>query len=200
MDTQKLIKFNEISDEDGTVECYMCGHVFKKGEILIPENKNMNFEECPYCHSRNMIYDEENKKEKENNSKGENMKKHKWNNDRHFQLTDDNGEILDDLVIQGVEGEPDKRISIQDIRTCVKYFGNDINDIFDDIEYSMAAYLAVKAEGRQKNKDMNVSLLDTIPLMSKWLTPNAHNYLLEKRAKQLGMTGIKEFCKKCTKK
>jgi hypothetical protein len=114
------------------------------------------------------------------------VKENAWNRDTHIRITDDD-EVIEEFVMHGIEGEADEKITLQDIKTCVKYFGALIDDLLDDVEYSMALRLAFQEEAIQRGGKFECNMLDTIPLMNKWLTDEAAEYLKDKIAKRLGI-------------
>ena len=110
------------------------------------------------------------------------MTENSWNHDTHIKFTDE-GEVFEEVVLHGVDGEADERITLEEIKACTKWFGDSIQDIFNDKEYSMALCLSLKAEAIQRGGKLEVNMLDTIPIMHKWLTRETMEYLKIKTEK-----------------
>lgn len=111
-----------------------------------------------------------------------------WNRDLTIRITDENeNDVVGEIVIHGVEGEADERITLDEIKACAKYFGDQIgnaSEMLGDDEYGMAFFLAFRAEAIQRGGELKVNMLDTIPIMHKWLTLEATMYLQEKMKKK----------------
>jgi len=112
-----------------------------------------------------------------------------WNRDLTIKITDDENEneTVGEIVIHGVEGEAEEKITLDEIKACAKYFGDQIgnaSEMFGDDEYGMAFFLAFRAEAIQRGGELKVNMLDTIPIMHKWLTLEATMYLHEKMKKK----------------
>lgn len=111
-------------------------------------------------------------------------KKHNWEQDKKILLTEE-GETIDEVIVHGVDGEADHQITLKEIRTCMRYFGDVIgewNSIFNyDAEFGMASYLALKQEAKQSGKQqIEVNMLDMIPIRQKWLSPETTKYFHDK--------------------
>lgn len=111
-----------------------------------------------------------------------------WNHDLTIKITDeDENDVVGEIVIHGVEGEADERITLDEIKACTKYFGDQIGnagEMLGDDEYGMAFFLSFRAEAIQRGGELKVNMLDTIPIMQKWLTVEALMYLQEKMKKK----------------
>ena len=109
-----------------------------------------------------------------------------WNHDTHIIDSEDGTDIA---VIHGVAGEPDEKITLEEIKVCAKFFGcsiGEITNVVGDMESAMGIYLSLKAEARQQgNGEIEVNMLDMIPIMHKWLTDEALLYLHEKMKRQV---------------
>ena len=123
------------------------------------------------------------------------MSKNTWNKDTHIVITNDDeayGEVgtVGEIIIHGVEGEVDKQITLEEIKACAKYFTEQIGDfgvLLGDAEYGMAMYLSFKLEAIQRGGKLEVNMLDSIPIMHKWVEMEALKYLHTKLSKKLGV-------------
>ena len=111
-------------------------------------------------------------------------KKHNWEKDARILLTE-KGDAIDEVIVHGVKGEADHQITLEEVRTCMRYFGDVIgwwNTAFNhDAEFGMASYLALKQEAKQRGQEqMEVNALDLIPIRQKWLTSEAVKYFHDK--------------------
>lgn len=82
-------------------------------------------------------------------------------------------------MIHACEGVADEQITLEEIKACTKYFGTRIQQIWPGQEFNMAFYLAMHKEAAQRGGKLDVSMLDTIPIMSKWCTREALTYLFK---------------------
>lgn len=110
------------------------------------------------------------------------MAENYWEHDTKIIFTDDNKN--EGVTIHGVKGKVDEKITLQDIKTCAKYFGYIVSESFDDIEYGMAIYLSIKKEAIQRGENIEVSMLDTIPIVHKWVEEEALKYFRDKYKEQ----------------
>ena len=92
-------------------------------------------------------------------------------------IIDDDGKEIG--VIHACEGVADEQITLEEIKACTKYFGTRIQQIWPGQEYNMAFYLAMHKEAAQRGGKLDVSMLDTIPIMSKWCTREALTYFFK---------------------
>ena len=84
-----------------------------------------------------------------------------------FNWDDNTEELTGDesvtITFEPVEGLADRKITLQDIKSCAKYFTGVVEDTVGlNNEFSIAIYLALKEESRQRGYMVNCSLLDSI--------------------------------------
>jgi len=113
----------------------------------------------------------------------EEVKKNRWEHDTHIKFTDE-GETFEDVVIHGVQGEPDYQITLDDIRECIGGMDKKYHGVTGDTEYDVAMVLALSAEGQQRGESIKINMLDMIPIVHKWIEPKTLKYLQNKMEKK----------------
>ena len=107
-----------------------------------------------------------------------------------FDWDEDTEELTGDekitITFEPVEGEADRKITLEDIKSCAKFFNGAVdNNVGLTDEFSIAIFLALNEESRQRGELVECSLLDTIPIMHKWLTTEALDYLTKRGMEEI---------------